>query len=229
MLWLQIFVGAFFVVFGVVIAIAGLGSSAAAICLLVALFFFALAAFVLGNMLGFRSQHVTLRDDGISFRLAPIGNVFAMPWKLQNGDVPWSGVRALDVKVRNLGGPQRVYVLRTTAGDVSFFWPQWPNAEAIAREIIRRSGATTGTEDMDLPPTVDENHQQAVVPATRGERFMRGFGTAILIICAVLALLCLVAIFGAKPEDRWSISRVFLFLGIAAVTALGMRRYRRIR
>jgi hypothetical protein len=179
-------------------------------------------------MFGFRPQHVTLRD-GMSFRLAPIGNVFVMPWKLQNGNVPWSGVRALDVKLRNLSGPQRIYVMRTTAGDVSFFWPQCPNAEAIAQEIIRRSGATAGTEDMDQPPVVDPNHPQAAVLATTGERFMRGFGTVMLIISAVLALLCLIAILGAKPEDRWSIGRAFIFLGIAAATAQGMRRYRRIR
>ena len=82
---------------------------------------------------------------------------------------------------------------------------------------------------MDLPPAVDPNHPQAPVPATTGERFMRGFGTVMLIISAVLALLCLIAILGAKPENRWSIGRAFIFLGIAAFTAQGMRRYRRIR
>jgi hypothetical protein len=188
-----------------------------------------LAAFVIVNMLGFRSQFVILRDDGISFRLAPVGNILVLPWKLRSGDVPWSGVRAVDVKLRSLGGTQRIYVLRTTAGDVAFFWPQWRNAEAIAREIIRRSGATSSIEDMNLPAAVDPSHPQVPVPVTAGERFTRGCGTVMLIISAVLALLCLLAILGAKPENRWSIGRAFIFLGIAAFTAEGMRRYRRIR
>ena len=227
MLWLQIFIGGFFVVFGIFILVLGLASSAATVLVWLALFFFALATFVIVNMLGFRSQFVTLRDDGISFRLAPIGNVLVLPWKLRSGDVPWSGVRALEVKLRNLGGAQRIYVLRTTGGDVSFFWPQWRNAEAIAQEIIRRSGATSSTEDMDLPLAIDPN--QPPVPLSAGERLMRGFGTVMLIISAVFALLCIIAILGAKPKDRWSIGRAFIFLGIAAVTAEGMRRYRRIR
>jgi hypothetical protein len=94
MLWLQIFIGGFFVVFGLFVLVLGLASSAAIVLVWVALFFFALATFVIVNMLGFRSQFVILRDDGISFRLAPIGNVLVLPWKLRSGDVPWSGVRA---------------------------------------------------------------------------------------------------------------------------------------
>lgn len=227
MLWLQIFIGGFLVVFGLFVLVLGLASSAAIVLVWVALFFFALAAFVIVNMLGFRSQFVIFRDDGISFRLAPIGNVLVLPWKLCTGDVPWSGVRSVDVKLRNLGGAQRIYVLRTTAGDVAFFWPQWRNAEAIAQEIIRRSGATTGTEDMNLPAAVGPN--QPPIPLSAGERFMRGFGTAMLIVSAVLGLLCVIAILGSKAEDHWSIGKAFIFLGIAAVIAQGMRRYRRIR
>jgi hypothetical protein len=134
---------------------------------------------------------------------------------------------ALDVKLRNLGGSQRIYVLRTTAGDAAFVWPQWRNAEAIAQEIIRRSGATSSTEDINLPAAADPD--QPPIPLSAGERFMRGFGTAMLIVSAVLGLLCVIAILGSKPEDRRSIGRAFIFLGIAAVTAQGMRRYRRIR
>ena len=229
MLWLQVFIVVFFFGFGLFVIFAGLGSSAAAVCVLIALFLFALGLFFLLNLIGFRSQHLTLRDDGISFCLAPLGNNLVMPWKLQSEDLPWSSVRALDVKLRNLGSPQRVYVLRTTAGDVTFSWPQWPNAEAIAQEIIRRSGASTSTEDMDLPPVPDPNQPRAPAQSSAGERFMRGFGTVMLIISAILALLCVIALFGAKPEDRWSIAIAFLFLGIAAATAQGLRRYRRIR
>ena len=227
MLWIQIFVAAFFFLFGLFILIAGLGSSAAAASVLVALFFFALAGFFLINLLGFRSQYLKLREDGISFRLPPLGTNFVLPWKLRTCELPWNGVRALDLKLRNLGGPQRVYVLRTSTGDVCFFWPQWPNAEALAREIVRHSGAFSSTEDMDRPPAAVPN--QPPVSVTRGERFMRGFGTAMLIITGVLGLLCLIAILGAKPENRWEIGKVLIFLAIAAGTAQGMRRYRRIR
>jgi hypothetical protein len=38
-----------------------------------------------------------------------------------------------------------------------------------------------------------------------------------------------IALFGAKPEDRWNIGKALFFLGIATVAAQGMRRYRRIR
>lgn len=229
MLWLQVFIVTFFFFFGAFVVLAGLGSSAAVVCALIGLFFLALGSFFLLNLIGFRSQHVTLRDDGISFRLAPLGNNFVLPWKLRSESLPWNEVRALDVKLRNLSGPQKVYVLRTTAGDVTFFWPQWPNADAIAQEIIRRSGATTSSEDMDLPPVVDPSHPEALIKSSTGERLMRSFGTAMLVVSAVLAFLCLIAIFGAKPEDRWSIGRAFIFLAIAAATAQGLRRYRRIR
>lgn len=228
-LWLQVFVVVFFFLFGIFVSFAGVGSSAAAVCVLLGLFFFALGSFVLCNLIGFRSQHVTLREDGISFRLAPLDRSLVMPWKLQNGSLPWRAVRALDVKLRNLVGPQKVYVLRTTIGDVTFFWPQWPNAEAIAQEIIRRSGASTSIEDMDLPPVVNPNQPRPPVTPSAGERFRRGFGTVMLIVSAILALLCLIAMFGAKPEDRWSIGRAFIFLGIAATVAQGLRHYRRIR
>ena len=229
MLWIQIFVVAFFFIFGTFVIFAGRGSNAAAACVLVAIFFFALALFFLVNLIGFRSQHLTLCDDGISFRLALLANNFVLPWKLQSGNLPWHSVHALDVKLRNLGSPQKVYVLRTTAGDVTFFWPQWPNADAIAQEIIRRSGATTSTENMDLPPLPDARHPEAAVQPSTGERFMRGFATVMLIISAILALLCVIALFGAKPEDRWNIARAFLFLGIAAMVAQRLRHYRQIR
>jgi hypothetical protein len=55
MLWLQIFIGGFFVVFGIFILVLGLASSAATVLVWLALFFFALATFVIVNMLGFRS------------------------------------------------------------------------------------------------------------------------------------------------------------------------------
>src|SRR6266852_2670700 len=87
MLWIQIFVVAFFFIFGTLVMFAGLGSSAAAAGVLIAISFFALALFFLVNLIGFRSQHLTLRDDGISFRLAPLGNNFVLPWKLQRANL----------------------------------------------------------------------------------------------------------------------------------------------
>jgi hypothetical protein len=231
MLWIQIILGGFFILFGLFILILGLNSSAAAVPCLVALFFFALAAFVITGMMGFRSQFVEMRDDRISFRLAPLETIFVFPWKLRSGDVPWSGVRAVDLKLRNLAGPQRIYVLRTSAGQHTFAWPQWPNADAIAQEIVRRSGATTSSEDMvqPQPAPIDPNNPQALPSVSRGERWMRGFGTAIVIISVVLGVLCVIGIFGAKPEDRWEIGKAAFFLLIAATTGEGLRRYRRIR
>jgi hypothetical protein len=82
MLWLQIFIGGFFVVFGLFVLVFALASSAAIV--FVALFSFALAAWVIVNMLGFRSQFVIFCNDGISFRLAPTGNVLVLPWKLRH-------------------------------------------------------------------------------------------------------------------------------------------------
>lgn len=233
-LWLQVFgVVFFFFLFGVfiilAIILAGAGPSAAAVCVPLGLFSFAFDIFILCNLIWFRSQYATLRDDGISFRLAPLDRIFVMPWKLQSGSLPWSGVRALDVKLRSVVRAQHVYVLRTTAGDITFFWPQWPNAEAIAQDIIRRSGASTSTEDMELAPVVDPNQPHVNVATSIGERFMRGFGTVMLIIIALLGVLGLFAFFGAKPEDRWDIGKVFIFLAIVASVAQGLRRYRRIR
>lgn len=229
MLWIQVATVVFFFGFGAFIVLAGAGSSDFAACVLAALFFFAIAAFFLLNLIGFASQHVTLREDGIAFRLPPLGNNTVFPWKLRRGNLPWNGVRALDVKLRNLAGGQKVYVMRTTVGDVVFFWPQWTNADAIADEIIRRSGAGTSTEDMDLPPVPDPLHPEKGVQSSTGERFMRGCGTVTLIISVILAVLCVIALFGAKPEDRWNIGKAFLFLSFAAAAAQGMRRYRRIR
>src|SRR5262249_39779583 len=120
MLWIQIVIGAFFIFFGLFVLILGLNSNAAAVLCLVALFFFALAAFIITGMMGFRSQFVEMRDDGMSFRLAPLETVFVFPWKLRSGNVPWNGVRAVDLKLRNLAGPQRIYVLRTSAGEHTF-------------------------------------------------------------------------------------------------------------
>lgn len=229
MLWIQVFIVAFFFGFGCLVILAGAGSKDMAAVVLASLFFFAIGSFCLLNLLGFRSQHLTLREDGISFRLPPLGTNTVFPWKLRRENLPWNGVRALDVKLRNLGGDQKVYVMRTTGGDVVFFWPQWPNADAIADEIIKRSAAATSIEDMNLPPVPDPLHPERAVQSSTGERFMRGFGTFILIIAAILAALCIFALFGAKPEDRWNIGKALLFLSFAAAGAQGLRRYRRIR
>jgi len=229
MLWLQIVIGTFFVLFGLFVLVLGLNSSAAAVLCLVALSFFGLAAFIFTGLMGFTSQFILMRDDGISFRLAPINAVFVFPWKLRSGDVPWNGVRAVDLKLRNTAGPQRIYVLRTSAGDHVFSWPQWPNADAIAQEIARRSGATISSEDMEQPAAVDPSHPESVQPVSRGERWMRGFGTVIVIVSAILGVICIIGIVGAKPEDRWEIGKAVFFLLIAATTGEGLRRYRRIR
>ncbi len=228
MFWLQVFVVAFFLGFGLLMLL-GVGSSAAAICVLIALFFFALGSFFLLNLIGFRSQHVTVRDGGISFALPALGRNTVLPWTLQRHQLPWNSVRAVDVKLRNLGGEQRVYVLRTTAGDFVFFWPQWPNADEICQEIIRRSGAGTSTEDMAAPPVADPLRPDAPIPASRGERFMRGCGLALLILITILVVLCGIALIGAKPDDRINIAKAMLFLGLGAAGADQMRRYRRIR
>ena len=227
MLWIQIFIAGFFLLFGAFIILACVGSPALPACVLSSLFFFAIGGFTLINLIGFRSQHVTLREDGISFRLAPLNTNFVFPWKLKSASLPWKDVRALDVKLRSLAGGQRVYVLRTTAGDVAYFWPQWPDAEQIAGEIVRRSGAATSTEDMEAPPVVSPSGE--ITKLSTQERFMRGCGTATLILSVVLGLLCVIAIFGAKGEDRWSIAKALLFLVLAAGAAQGLRRYRKIR
>lgn len=229
MLWIQVFTVVFFLGFGSFIILAGATSSAFGACVLASLFFFAIGSFFLLNLIGFRSQHLTLREDGISFRLPPLGNNTVFPWKLRRENLPWNAVRALDVKLRNLGGDQQVYVMRTTVGDVVFFWPQWPNAHAIAEEIIKRSAAATSTEDMNLPPVPDPLHPEKAVQSTAGERFMRGFGTAMLMIAAILGALCVFALFGAKPEDRWNIGKALLFLSFTAAGAQGLRHYRRIK
>ena len=228
MLWLQVFCAAFFWVFGIFIILAGAGSSALPALVLVALFFFALGTFVTLNLIGFRSQHVTLREQGISFKLAPLGNNVVFPWKLKSGELPWSDIRAVDIKLRNLGGPQRVYVLRTSAGDVTYFYPQWPDADAITQEIIQRSGASTSTEDMDAPPE-PVSSGSAVPQPTFQERALRLFGTVMLVFFVLIGLLAVVAMFGSSGDQRWDIAKVFLFILIGAPIAYRLRRYRRIR
>ena len=227
MLWLQVFCAGFFWVFGFFVIVAGQGSPALPALVLVALFFFALGAFVTLNLAGFRSQHITLREQDISFRLAPLGNNFVFPWKLKSGQLPWSGIRAVDVKLRNLGGPQRVYVLRTTAGDVVFFWPQWPDADAIAQEIIQRSGATASSENMDVEPAREPGSASAKLSFS--ERALRLTGTLLLVFFVVIGLLGVVAMVWSRGDQRWDIAKVFLFILIGAPMAYRLRKYRRIR
>ncbi len=229
MFWLQVVIVAFFFGFAGIILIAGFNSSTGPALALVSLFFLALGSLFLVNLIGFGSQHVTLRNDTISFCLAPLGNNFVFPWLLRRETLRWNEVRAVDVKTRNLGGPQKVYVLRTTKGDVAFFWPQWPDAETIAQEIVRRSGATTSAEDMEQPAVPDPSNSSGAPAVSTSEKMMRGCGTVTMILCAIMALLCVIALFGAEPEKRGSIARVFLFLAIAAAVGQGLRRYRKIR
>jgi len=229
MLWLQIFCAGFFFLFGTFIIVACSGSSALPACVLAALFFYALFALTALSLIGFRSQYVTLREDGVSFRLAPLSTNVVFPWKLKTASVPWNEVRALDIKLRNLSGPQRVYVLRTSAGDVAYYWPQWPDADAIAQEIITRSGATTSTEDMDAPPVAQTSGEAVVPTLTTQERLLRSFGTVMLVIFGLMGLLTVIALFGSRPDHRWDIAKVFLFILIGAPIAYRLRRYRRIR
>lgn len=229
MLWLQVLCAGFFFLFGTFIVAACYGSSTFPACVLAALFFYALFAFTTVNMIGFRSQHVTLREDGISYRLAPPTTNFVFPWKLKTASLQWNEVRALDIKLRNLNGPQRVYVLRTTAGDVAFFWPQWPDADAIAQEIITRSGVTTSTEDMNAPPVAQTSDEGGVPSLTTQERLLRGCGTVMLVIFLLMAVLTVFALLGSKSDQRWEITKVFLFILIGAPIAYRLRRYRRIR
>jgi hypothetical protein len=228
-LWFQVFLVSFFFLFGGFVIIAAVGSSAVSICVLLGGVFFALAIFFLLNLIGFRSQYLMFRTDGISFRLPSLNQTLLMPWKLQSKSLPWSAIHALDVKLQNLGGSQKAYVLRTSMGDVRFSWPQWPDAEQIAAEILTRSAAPTSVEDMDLPPALDPTQPQMTVPISLGERLMRRFGTVLLIISSLLALICLIALFSARPDDRWAIAKALFFLGMAMTVARGLRRYRRIR
>lgn len=227
MLWLQVFCAGFFWMFGIFVILACAGSPALPACVLAALFFLGLGAFVTLNLVGFRSQHITLREQGISFRLAPLGNNFVFPWKLKSGELPWPGIRAVDVKLRNLGGPQRVYVLRTTVGDVAYFWPQWPDADAIAQEIIQRSGATTSTEDMEAEPAAKPGSPAAQL--SNSERALRLTGTVMLVLFVLMGLLGVVGILGARGDQRWDMAKVFLFVLIGAPIAYRLRKYRRIR
>jgi hypothetical protein len=228
MFWLQVFIAGFFLIFGLFIMVAGVGSSAFPILVLVALFFFALGGFVTLNLIGFRSQFITLRQHGISFRLAPLGNNVVFPWKLKSGELPWSEIRAVDVKLRNLGGPQRVYILRTSAGDVAYFHPQWPEADQITQEILQRSGAATSTEDMESEPRPGLPGSPPPRLSLQ-ERTLRIFGTVMLVLFLLIGLLGIVAIAGSKSDQRWDIAKVFLFILIGAPIAYRLRRYRRIR
>jgi hypothetical protein len=227
MLWLQIFIAAFLLMFGVFMIVAGLDSSALPVLVVVALFFFALGGFTLLNMISFRSQHVTLREDGISFRLVPLNATFVFPWNLKTASLPWNAVRALDIKLRSLGGGQRVYVLRTSAGDFAFYWPQWPEAEQIGQEIVRRSGATTSTEDMEAPAVTSTSGSPARLSSQ--ERFLRGCGTTMLVLSGILIILCIVGLFGAEDEKRWTFVKALFFLSFGLAAAQGLRRYRKIR
>jgi hypothetical protein len=222
---------AFFFGFALVLVILSIGYPASRVpCLLVALFFLAFGAFFFLLFRGLTMQRLSLSEDGISFLLAPLGKNLVLPGTLRNVSIPWSEVRAVDVKSRDLGGPQRIYIPRTSAGDFVFVWPQWPDADAIAAEIIRRSGAVTSKEDMEAPAGLRPLDSEPVpINLSRGERLMRGAGLIMLIVIAIFGALLLVVLFGVKEDERGRIFRAFLYLSIAGAGAQAMRKYRRIR
>jgi len=192
------------------------------------IFFLLFSTVVLLMLMGYRSQYLRIGEDGLSIRLPPLGNKTVFPWALRNLTIRWSDVRAVDVKGRELGGRQRVYVLRTNAGDYVYFWPQWPDANIVTEEILRRSNATTSFQDMNHPADLDPANPNAA-KSSGGERFLRGCGLVMTIALGVMAgCAVLVLIFGT-PEDRWGAGKALLFVMLGLAAAHGLRRYRTIR
>jgi hypothetical protein len=81
---------------------------------------------------------------------------------------------------------------------------------------------------MDTPATAQTSAKPGQ-DLTVQERFLRVFGTVMLVIFGLLAVLSIFALFGGRPDQRWDILKVFLFIAIGAPIAYRLRRYRKIR
>ena len=222
---LQVFIIAFLLLFSgslVVGAVFG-NHPAAALLALVGSGMSGLGILPLLNWIGFRSQHVTFRPQGLAFRLPPPNISFLYPWRLKEESVPWSDIRAAHTKLRRSMNSV-VHVVRTSGADVVFTTPQWQHADDIVAELQRRSGCTTSFEDIEAPAATN-----AAEATTLGERLMRGAGTVLLVSIILLDAFCLWALFFGEPQDRVAMVKGLLILSFAILPALSMRRYRRIR
>lgn len=94
-----------------------------------------------------------------------------------------------------------------TAGEASFVWPVWSNAEAIAEKISRHRLA---------PPSLLASGVSA--------REMRIYGNIALAFCFLGALYCLLAVLLSAQPDTVSLVSILVGCAICIPLAQSMRR-----
>lgn len=197
-----------------------------------------LAVFLLLTAIGSRRLHVTLSDDGVAFTLPRPGNTTLMPWMLLSAKVKWNEIRAIDVRERNVIINKVCYILRTASGDAFFFAPSWRDAEQLAEEIMRRSGARTSYEDLLVPvevaATTDSNssgpvHNASSVKPSLAEKAAHVLGYVLAVVVGVSALFLLIAAFVCEPGERGTVWFALFMLWLPAQGAAALISFRRMR